>query len=111
MSEQLTYIRRELESLHAAISKIHQLLEHPALPQQEWLDVQEASLLFNRAPWTVRAWARNGRIQARRIGTAAGTLGPFRIHVDEIVRFKQFGLRPAQPTANIKPLQRLTNQQ
>ncbi len=85
LSERVTRLERELAALRTVAT--------PALVYT----VAEFASQVGRAPYTVREWARQGRIHATRRATGGGPYQPWVIRQEELVRYQQWGLRPAVP--------------
>lgn len=59
---------------------------------KEWYSVAEAAKVLGKASFTVREWARLGRINAKRRPCGRGPCGEWMISGQEIKRFKNEGL-------------------
>jgi hypothetical protein len=59
----------------------------------QYYSVAEFAHRVGRAPYTVREWARQGRIAAHRC-VSGGPYRPWVISHTELVRYEQWGLRP-----------------
>jgi hypothetical protein len=62
--------------------------------KQEWYNVAEVADLFEKKPFTVREWCRLKRINAKHTASGRGNKPEWRIHHDEIERYKNEGLLP-----------------
>ncbi len=60
-----------------------------------YYSVAEFARCVQRAPYTVREWARQGRIQATRRATGGGPYRSWVISQEELVRYQRWGLRPS----------------
>ncbi len=67
---------------------------------QEWFTVGEFAKLVNRRPYTVRQWANEGRIHARKSRTRTGGAFEWVISREELDRLRREGLLPPDPTRN-----------
>lgn len=67
---QLTLMPSEdLQALRADIARLTTLVEAMAAERRpEWLTPEEAAKVVGRTPATVRQWAREGKIETRRVG-------------------------------------------
>lgn len=101
MSASDPHLTEVLASLH---EKVEQLLtakhsiEPTTLPQQAsraWFSTEEVAALLGKAPFTVRAWCRNGRIEARKREAGRGKWGEWEISAEEIARYRDHGLLSA----------------
>jgi DNA replicative helicase MCM subunit Mcm2 (Cdc46/Mcm family) len=67
---------------------------------KEYYDVAEAAMILQRSDYTVRQWANFGRIRATKIAAGRGRCQEWRISVEEIRRYQNFGLLPRNPNGN-----------
>ena len=86
--DQMTYIRERVDEV---ANKLDALLHERRRDQLECdpVDIKTAARLLDRAPWTIRSYAREGRINATRLQN-----GQFRVALAEIKRFKEEGPLP-----------------
>ena len=63
---------------------------------KQWYSPAEVAAMLGRAAYTVRAWCRLNRISARKRACGRGRSLDWEISVDEIGRYLNHGLRPAQ---------------
>lgn len=86
-----------LNETHSMLQRIEgQLRRHQKselVPDREWFTPAEIALELGKAEFTVREWCRNGRVQACKTGERGG-VGEWRIHRDEIARYRNEGLLP-----------------
>lgn len=61
---------------------------------REWYSVEQFAQLVGRSEFTVREWARKGRILAAKKGSGRGKFLGWSISHDELLRFQREGLRP-----------------
>lgn len=91
-----------LNETHSMLQRIEgQLRRHhesELVPDREWFTPAEIALELGKAEFTVREWCRNGRVQAFKIGERGG-VGEWRIHRDEIARYRNEGLLPTSRSA------------
>lgn len=62
---------------------------------REWYTTEEFSRLAGRAEFTVREWARRGRIRAQKKDSGRGKHTGYAISHEEWLRFQREGLLPA----------------
>jgi excisionase family DNA binding protein len=62
---------------------------------REWYSVEQFARLVGRSEFTVREWARKGRIHATKKGSGRGAHASWAICHDELLRFQREGLRPS----------------
>lgn len=61
-----------------------------------YYSVMEFAARVGRAPYTVREWARQGRIHATRRATGGGPYRAWAISQEELFRYQQWGLRSSE---------------
>jgi hypothetical protein len=61
---------------------------------KDYYEIDEAARHLGRAPFTVREWARNGRIRAEKKGSGRGRYQAWVISHDELLRIQREGLLP-----------------
>lgn len=71
-------------------------------PLNDWHSPAEVAALLSRAPFTVREWCRNGRINAQKRPTGRGDADEWEISADEVQRIKNHGLLPRLPQKLIR---------
>jgi len=83
-------------TLEERLDKIEAMLAVLVERQQarEWYSVEQFARLVGRSEFTVREWARKGRIQATKKGSGRGAHASWAISHDELLRFQREGLRP-----------------
>jgi excisionase family DNA binding protein len=86
-------IRAELRQLRS------ELLSRPPAPcePRKSYSVEEVAELLRKAPFTVREWARNGRIRATKRAEKRGSAELWSISADEVDRVQNEGLLPRRP--------------
>jgi hypothetical protein len=62
---------------------------------KEWYDIDEFARLVGKAPFTVREWARLGRIRAEKRRSGRGKFCAWVISHAELTRYHREGLLPA----------------
>jgi excisionase family DNA binding protein len=87
------------EKIDARLDKIETLLAALVERQQvkEWYTTTEAARLLGKAEFTVREWARLGRIRAEKRVSGRGAFPAWVISHDEILRYQREGLIPFAP--------------
>jgi hypothetical protein len=66
---------------------------------REWYSVEEFAGIAGRAPFTVREWARHGRINAEKKDSGRGAYASWAISHTELLRFQREGLLPVRNSA------------
>jgi transposase len=61
---------------------------------REWYSTEEIAQMIGRAAYTVREWCRLQRLAARKRESGRGRYLAWEIHVDELWRYLEHGLRP-----------------
>ena len=61
---------------------------------QEWYTIDEFATLVSKAPFTVREWARHGRIQAVKRQSGRGAFSAWVVSHAELQRYQREGLLP-----------------
>jgi hypothetical protein len=61
---------------------------------RDWYSTDEVAAVLDRDPFTVREWARNGRIHAEKRRSGRGRYLAWVISHDELVRIQREGLLP-----------------
>jgi excisionase family DNA binding protein len=61
---------------------------------KDWYTTEEAAKILGRAEFTVREWARNGRILAEKKGSGRGKFQSWVISHAELQRIQREGLLP-----------------
>ena len=64
---------------------------------REWYSVEEFARIVSRSEFTVREWARHGRIQAEKKNSGRGAFAAWAISHAELLRYQREGLR--QPSS------------
>jgi hypothetical protein len=91
MSADITQLLLErLEQLDAKVT----LLARGQQP--DWYSIEEFAAIVKRASFTVRSWARNGRIAAHKKLTGRGPHAAWSISAEELARYQRDGLLPAR---------------
>jgi transposase len=83
-------------TLEERLERIESMLAVLVERQQarEWYSVEQFARLVGRSEFTVREWARKGRILAAKKGSGRGAHQAWAISNDELLRFQREGLRP-----------------
>lgn len=68
------------------------LVEQQSL--KDWYDIDEFARLVGKAPFTVREWARHGRISAEKRQSGRGAYAAWVVNHAELQRYQREGLRP-----------------
>ena len=95
MNSEITQQLDRIESLQIQLAD--QLKEiREARVQKEFYSVAEVARILEKAEFTVREWARNGRIHATRQQSGFGPNKSWRISHGELLRIQHEGLLPAK---------------
>ncbi len=80
------------------LSKIETLLVALVQRQQfqDWYDIEEFARLVDKAPFTVREWARHGRIRAEKRRSGRGAHASWVVSHAELQRYRREGLLPCR---------------
>lgn len=80
------------------LSKIESTLEQLVRQQtaKEYYSTEEAGRILGKAEYTVREWARQGRINAEKRKSGRGRFCSWAISHAELVRIQREGLLPAK---------------
>lgn len=62
---------------------------------KEFYEVEEFATLVGKAPFTVREWARLGRIHAQKRRSGRGAYAQWVVSQEEYERFQRYGLLPS----------------
>ena len=92
-STNATDLETRLESIEAAVLQIRELLLDKR-PKKEWYTVAEVAKILGKANWTVREWARTGRIFAAKRDCGRGNSKEWIIAREELERIENEGLLP-----------------
>lgn len=76
-------------------SKLTALVEREVV--REWYTTEEFARHVGKAEFTVRAWCRNGRVEARKRTSGRGATPAWVVSHEELLRYQREGLRPAAP--------------
>lgn len=89
-------LKQLLLQLDDRLSRIEQSLSLHGEPQflREWYTIAETAAILERAPFTVREWARLGRIHAMKRPSGRGKASEWIVAHGEIERIKNKGLLP-----------------
>jgi hypothetical protein len=82
--------------------KLSEILERVSRPQaidtgKKYFEVKEAALRVKKKPFTVREWARLGRIHAEKRQSGRGKHPTWVISLEELLRYEREGLLPLRP--------------
>jgi hypothetical protein len=83
-------------TLDERLEKIEALLVYLVERQtvKDFYEVEEFARLVGKAPFTVREWARLGRINGRKRGSGRGAHAAWVFSHSELVRYQRDGLLP-----------------
>jgi hypothetical protein len=80
------------EKLDRIESLLTALVERQSI--KDWYTTDEFARLVGKAEFTVREWARLGRIKAEKRMSGRGAFASWVISHDELLRYQREGLRP-----------------
>ena len=85
-----------LHQVNCRLSRIETVVNHIGEPtfQKDWYTVAETAKIVDRKPFTVREWARLGRINALKRPSGRGKASEWMIAHPEIERIQNKGLLP-----------------
>src|SRR5687767_3771528 len=85
-----------IEDVIERLARIEQALQDIVQQRaiKEWYTTSEVAELLNRAEWTVREWARLGRIRASKRQCGRGNSQEWIVSHEELQRVRNEGLRP-----------------
>ena len=86
-------LAKRIEVIESTVMEIRELLANPE-PQRDWYTVAEVAQKLSRADFTVREWARLGRIYASKRACGRGPTQEWIIAADEVERIRNEGLLP-----------------
>lgn len=92
---QIEALAAEVRGLSKRIDDLTRLIERETPAE---MSTEEFSERVNRAPFTVRAWCREGRIKSRKDADS----GKFVISRDELLRYQAEGLLAPQSPASVQ---------
>lgn len=93
LDSQLHEIATRQKRLEQLVSELHASVAVPALTKAYYTTAEAAELL-HRKQFTVRQWARLGRINAEKTHSGRGVDPEWRISKEEIIRIQNEGLLP-----------------
>ena len=86
-------LAKRIEVIESTVMEIRDLLANPE-PQRDWYTVAEVALKLSRSSFTVREWARLGRIYASKRACGRGPTQEWIISAEEVERIRNEGLLP-----------------
>ena len=91
-------LQQQINLVLQRLDRIEQLLERllGRSESKEWYSTAEAARRLKKAEFTVREWARNGRINARKRPSGRGPSGEWMIPHEELIRIRNEGLLPRE---------------
>ena len=92
----MTDITELLQKLDNRLARIESKLDEEQQPKitKEWFSIAEAAEILGRAPFTVREWARLGRINAAKRESGRRRASEWVVAREEIERIANEGLLP-----------------
>jgi hypothetical protein len=95
-------VGERLARIEKTLSSLEELLQTQRTVK-EWYTTSEVAKLLDRDPYTVREWARGGRIQAAKRPTGRGTSKDWCVSHAEVQRIRNDGLLPPPQRGFSKP--------
>ena len=92
-STSIAELAQRIEVIESTVKEIRDLLANPA-PKRDSYSVGEVAIMLSRAEFTVREWARLGRINASKGDTGAGPTQQWIVTAEEVERIRNEGLLP-----------------
>src|SRR5689334_11022494 len=99
----LTGLQATIDGMRAELTAVHaQLRAKPSGPAEprEWYSVEEVAEAVGKRPYSVREWARLGRINAVKRAERRGGSALWSISAEEVRRYREKGLLPIDPDRN-----------
>ena len=90
---ELAGLSARIEVMESILREIHSVLVNLE-PVQDWYSVAEVASMLSRADFTVREWARLGRINASKRESGRGRTKEWMISRAELQRLRNEGLLP-----------------
>jgi hypothetical protein len=96
MSEDI--LLKQLDTLAERLDRIEATLTELVRQRtvKDWYATDEVARILGKAEFTVREWARLGRIRAEKKGSGRGKYQSWVISHDELLRIRKEGLLPAR---------------
>ena len=85
----LNYVKERLERIESILIS---LVERQTV--REWYSVEQLAQIVAKSEFTVREWARLGRIRAKKMKSGRGAYAGWVISHDELMRYHREGLLP-----------------
>ena len=82
-----------MAAIENTLAELHAMVANPE-PQRDWYTVAEVAQKLSRADFTVREWARLGRIYASKRACGRGPTQEWIISAEEVERIRNEGLLP-----------------
>lgn len=89
MSDEFNQMLQRLDRIEAALTV---LVERQIV--KDWYSIEEVAKLLGKAEFTVREWARNGRIHAEKKGSGRGKFQSWVVSQQELMRIQKDGILP-----------------
>ena len=91
-----------MPTVEERLERIETLLVQIAEQQtiREWNSVAQAAAILGKSEFTVREWARLGRIHAKKKKSGRGAHEGWTISQEELLRIQRDGLLPLMPDRN-----------
>ena len=69
---------------------------------KDWYEIEEFARPVGKTPYTVREWARLGRINAEKRLSGRGAYPCWAVGHDELLRYRREGLLPLRPASGTR---------
>ena len=89
----MTELAQRIEVIESTVKEIRDLLANPT-PKRDWYSIAEVASMLSRADFTVREWARLGRVYASKRACGRGPTQEWIIAAEEVERIRNEGLLP-----------------
>ena len=86
-------LAQRIEVIESTVKEIRDLLANPT-PKRDWYSIAEVAKQLSRAEFTVREWARHGRVYASKRACGRGPTQEWIISAEEVERIRNEGLLP-----------------
>src|SRR5262249_10214238 len=99
MGQFLMIVEQSLERIETKLSELAEMVSRLLAMDttKECFEVEEFALRVKRAAFTVREWARLGRINAQKKRSGRGKYLAWMINFEEVLRYEREGLLPLKP--------------
>jgi excisionase family DNA binding protein len=89
VSDEILQVLQRLDRIESALAT---LVERQTV--KDWYTIEDVAKMLGKAEFTVREWARNGRINAEKKGSGRGKFQAWVVSHAEVLRYEREGLLP-----------------